>query len=127
MKNILVAVLFIASLSINSAHAGKDTYFDMKHGHLYVGCIHVIGLSDYYYGEFWQRGGSSNWELRHAGIAPGDDCPPMLIEGAACEITKDVTGLVDVTFTGGGGCDDCTTTQVIEGKVVDGECVDLVG
>jgi len=128
MKNILVAVLFFVSLLINSAHA-RDTVFDLHHGKLDVGCIYVIGLPDNYNGVFYQRGRSSNFELTEAEIATDDDCPPMLIEGEACEITEDISGSVTITYTEGDmDCNDCTTMQTREGIVnADGECVDLVG
>ena len=125
MKNILILVALLVSVSLNSVNA-KESFFNIKKGELSTPCIHVSDDLGYYDATFKQRGSSSNFELTSATFS--EDCLPESIEpleiGDACELTEDISNLVDFT---GVDCESegivCTAIQAIDGTVnEDGEC-----
>lgn len=122
MKMKLTLIVLFVSISLSSVNA-KETTFNMKKGELAAECILVSEGFGYWSAWFQQLGSSKNFRLDYATPSGSDNCPANLIEGEECEIIEDVSNSVDVTFKEGmEHCNDCTTTQIFMGTVINGSC-----
>ena len=126
MKKKLALITFSVSVLFSSAYA-KETTFNQKKGKLEAQCILVSEDFGYWNAWFQQLGSSKNFRLEHASKSKDSECPPILDEGDACKIIKDISDSVTVTLkedevTATPVCSNCTTTRETEGTVINGKC-----